>query len=116
MPSSSERINNHQRASSPNFTRPDSSTMHGSWGRILYVIEDHKSAFFLALLFGLLSNAFISLANPLALKYLFDEGIIRKNFTLFASLGLAFVAIFTLWRLGVLWSRLFVQRLKNKIL
>jgi ABC-type multidrug transport system fused ATPase/permease subunit len=116
MPTSSERINNHQRASSPNFTRPDSSTMHGSWGRILYVIEDHKSAFFLALLFGLLSNAFISLANPLALKYLFDEGIIRKNFTLFASLGLAFVAIFTLWRLGVLWSRLFVQRLKNKIL
>ncbi|OLE51627.1 MAG: hypothetical protein AUG51_22045, partial [Acidobacteria bacterium 13_1_20CM_3_53_8] len=84
--------------------------------RIFYVIEDHKSAFLTALLLGLLSNAFISLANPLALKYLFDEGIIRKNFGLFTALSVAFVAIFTLWRLGVLSYRLFVQRVKNKIL
>ena len=88
-----------------------------SWlKKISFVTADHKRSFYLALLLGLLSNAFISLANPLALKYLFDEGVIRKNFGLFAVLSLVFVAIFTLWRLGVLSFRLFVQRLKNKIL
>ncbi len=93
-----------------------SSNMPGWLNKISYVIADHKRTFYLALLFGLLSNAFISLANPLALKYLFDEGVIRKNFGLFGILSLVFVAIFTLWRLGVLSFRLFVQRLKNKIL
>src|ERR1051325_3857020 len=93
-----------------------SSNMPGWLNKISYVIADHKRTFYLALLFGLLSNAFISLANPLALKYLFDEGVIRKNFGLFGILSLVFVAIFTVWRLGVLSFRLFVQRLKNKIL
>lgn len=90
--------------------------MPGWLNKISYVIAGHKRYFYLALLLGLLSNAFISLANPLALKYLFDEGVIRKNFGFFAVLSLVFVAIFTLWRLGILSFRLFVQRLKNKIL
>lgn len=84
-----------------------------SWiGLLSYVIEGNKRKFGFALLLGLLSNAFISAANPLALKYLFDEGIIRANFKLFVILGFSFVLVFTLWRIWVYFTRIYIQKLK----
>jgi ABC-type multidrug transport system fused ATPase/permease subunit len=64
---------------------------------------------------GLLTNGFVSAANPLALKYLFDEGIIRRDFGRFAVISVAFMVIFTLWRIGVFLYRLYVQNLKNAV-
>jgi ABC-type multidrug transport system fused ATPase/permease subunit len=87
-----------------------------NWLRMLFfVIEGNKAKFLGGLLMGLVLNSFISAANPLALKYLFDEGIIRRDFKLFVTLGIAFVLIFTLWRLGVYFYRLYIQRLKNEV-
>jgi ABC-type multidrug transport system fused ATPase/permease subunit len=87
-----------------------------SWiGMLFYVLEGNKRKLFIALLMGLLSNAFISVTNPLALKYLFDEGIIKRDFRLFVALSFFFVLIFTLWRFGVYLYRLYVQKLKNTV-
>jgi ABC-type multidrug transport system fused ATPase/permease subunit len=82
---------------------------------VFYVIEGNKKKYALGLLMGLLLNSFISVANPLALKYLFDEGVIRGNFRLFIVLGVSFVLIFTFWRLGLYGYRLYVQKLKNVV-
>ncbi|CUU04399.1 hypothetical protein JGI1_00985 [Candidatus Thermokryptus mobilis] len=68
--------------------------------KVLFIIGDFKFQLLLILLFGLLLNSFISVANPLALKYIFDEVIIRQNFKLFFLLSIGFVLIFTIWRLG----------------
>ena len=88
------------------------SKLVGVW---LYVIEGNKAKYLKALLLGLLLNSFMSVANPLALKYLFDEGIIRGDFRLFVVLGVSFVLIFTLWRLGLYANRLYIQKLKNTV-
>lgn len=80
-----------------------------------YIIRGHRARFALCLLFGLLSNMFVAAANPLALKYLFDEGIIRGDFRLFVLLSLAFLALFTAWRIAVYFYRIFAQNLKNTV-
>jgi ABC-type multidrug transport system fused ATPase/permease subunit len=82
---------------------------------LLFVIEGKRLKFLGCLLIGLCLNSFISVTNPLALKYLFDEGIIRHDFRLFVLLSIAFVSVFTLWRLGVYFYRLYIQRLKNEV-
>jgi ATP-binding cassette subfamily B protein len=79
---------------------------------LLYIIDGSGKKFLVALFLGLFSNAFISIANPLALKYLFDEGIIRGDFSLFVTIGVAFVLIFTLWRAVGYVYRIYVQKLK----
>ncbi|MEW6733727.1 MAG: ABC transporter ATP-binding protein [Acidobacteriota bacterium] len=81
-----------------------------------YVVGEHKARFVSCLCLGLLLNAFISATNPLALKYLFDQGIIRQNFKLFTILGLAFVILFAVWRVATLIYGLCVQKLKTNIL
>jgi ABC-type multidrug transport system fused ATPase/permease subunit len=81
-------------------------------GMLLYVIGGNGKKFLLALSLGLFSSAFISITNPLALKYLFDEGIIRGDFSLFVTIGVAFVLIFTVWRLVGYIYRVYVQKLK----
>lgn len=88
----------------------------GQWTETLfYIIQGNGRWFLICMIMGLLSNGFISAANPLALKYLFDEGIIRGDFTRFVVISFAFVAVFTLWRLGVYFYRAYVQRLKNSV-
>jgi ATP-binding cassette subfamily B protein len=87
-----------------------------SWrGLLSYVIEGHKGKFAFAVLLGLLSNGFISIANPLALKYLFDEGVIRGDFGLFVILGISFVVIFSFWRIWMYFYRTYVQKLKVSV-
>src|SRR5262245_47363425 len=81
-----------------------------------YVLGGYKTRLVIAASIGLGLNALVGVANPLALKYLFDEGIIKRDFTMFVRLGLLFVALFSLWRLGTFLYRLYSQRLKNTIL
>ncbi len=80
-----------------------------------YIIRGHRGRFWKCLILGLLSNGFVSAANPLALKYLFDEGIIRHDFRRFALISIASVVIFTLWRVGVFFYRIYTQNLKNSV-
>lgn len=82
---------------------------------LLFVLEGSGWRFAAGLAAGLVLNTFISATNPLALKYLFDEGIIRRDFGFFVLLSVGFVLIFTLWRLGVYFYRLYIQRLKNLV-
>jgi ABC-type bacteriocin/lantibiotic exporter with double-glycine peptidase domain len=83
---------------------------------LLYVIQGSKRKFVIVLISSLLANAFITIANPLSIKYLFDEGIIRGNFSLFITFALLFIVIFTLWRLWIYFNRLSVQKLKVEVL
>jgi ATP-binding cassette subfamily B protein len=80
-----------------------------------YIVKGNWRRFLACMVLGLLSNGFVSAANPLALKYLFDEGIIRGDFRRFAIISVAFVAVFTLWRIGVFLYRVYVQDLKNSV-
>lgn len=82
---------------------------------VLYVVRDDKRHLYLCILLGLLSNGFVTAANPLTLKYLFDEGIIRGDFRLFVILSFVFVAVFAIWRGAVYYYRIFVQDLKNEV-
>src|ERR1043165_5474479 len=95
-------------------TTPDKAKT--SWPRmLLFVLEGSGWRFVAGLAAGLVLNSFTSATNPLALKYLFDEGIIRRDFGFFVLLSVGFVLIFTLWRLGVYFYRLYIQRLKNSV-
>src|SRR5437764_404894 len=97
-----------------NEQRPHKSWL--SWFRMLiFVIEGNKLKFLGGVAIGLVLNSFVSATNPLALKYLFDEGIIRGNFRLFVIVSVAFILIFTLWRVGVYFYRLYIQKLKNDV-
>ena len=88
----------------------------GEWlDTLSYIIRGHRRRFAACVVFGLLSNMFIAAANPLALKYLFDEGIIRGNFRLFVLLSLGFLGLFTVWRIAVYAYRIVVQNLKNAV-
>ena len=88
----------------------------GKWlDTLSYIIRGHRGRFALCLGLGLLSNAFIAAANPLALKYLFDEGIIRGDFQLFILLSVGFMGLFTVWRMAVYFYRIFAQNLKNTV-
>jgi ABC-type multidrug transport system fused ATPase/permease subunit len=84
-------------------------------GTLLYITEGSKKEFLLALLMGLSLNAFIAVVSPLALKYLFDEGIIRRNFRFFVILSICFVFTFTVWRAGQYFCRLYIQRLRISV-
>ncbi len=78
-----------------------------------HIIRGNRKGFYTCVILGILSNGFISAANPLALKYLFDEGIIRGDFGRFVTISLSFLCVFSLWRVGVFLYRVYAQRLKN---
>ncbi|TPW19110.1 MAG: ABC transporter, partial [Elusimicrobia bacterium] len=54
--------------------------------------------------------------NPLFLKYIFDEGVIRGDFPRFVALAVAFIAAATAWRALNLHISLRTQRLKAEAL
>ncbi len=84
--------------------------------KLLYMISHDKPAFGLAVLWGVTNAIFASALNPLILKYLFDEGIIKGNFRLFLILAFGAMVVFTVWRLSNLAYSLYAQRLKNRIM
>lgn len=88
----------------------------GEWlSTLAYVIRGHRARFAGCVVFGIVTNMFIAAANPLAIKYLFDEGIIRGDFQRFVLLSVAFMLLFTVWRGAVYLYRIAVQNLKNVV-
>ncbi len=80
------------------------------------IIRPYTKPVALALASAIAMDAVMTLCNPLLLKYIFDEGVIKKDFRLFIGVTLAFMALATAFRLFSLWNALYVQDLKNKIL
>lgn len=63
--------------------------------RILYALSHHKFHFVCVRLLGLALKAIFALADPLVMKLLIDEGLIKRNlrlFGLFAALVVLFGA------------------------
>lgn len=77
--------------------------------------SNYKIPIIFLLFLGLLLSAFVSFANPLAIKLLFDEAIIKQNFRLFLLLSVLFVFVFSVWRISNWWYDLSFQKLKLKI-
>ncbi len=53
--------------------------------RLLYALSNNRLRFVQVLLFGVGVNAAFAAADPLVMKLMVDEGIIKKNFALFAG-------------------------------
>jgi hypothetical protein len=51
--------------------------------RILYALSHHKFHFVCVRLLGLALKAIFALADPLVMKLLIDEGLIKRNLRLF---------------------------------
>ena len=100
------------------MTKEGSKSQLRKWPATLFYIirgKRNRRGFAVCMFLGILSTGFVSAANPLALKYLFDEGIIRRDFRRFALISVAFVATFTLWRVGVYYYRIYSQYLRNTV-
>lgn len=80
------------------------------------LVKPHTFSFVLALASVLVMEGMMTLLNPLLLKYIFDEGVIKKDFKLFLLVTGGFMVLATLFRLFSLWNALYVQDLKNKVL
>src|SRR5262245_44408051 len=52
--------------------------------KLLYALSHNKARFVYILLLGLVLNAIFAAADPLIMKLLIDEGLIKQNFKLFA--------------------------------
>src|SRR5438067_1192420 len=83
--------------------------------RLLYAWSDNKLRFACVMLFGVILNAIAAAADPLVMKLLIDEGLIKKNFELFAVFA-AMVVLFAVGLRGTLFTyELLSQRVKNRI-
>jgi len=80
------------------------------------ILKHHRLAFVSVLFGGLAVNAAMTLLNPLFLKYIFDEGIQKKDPRLFVTSLFGFVVLATICRFLNMAYSLRVQKLKNAIL
>ncbi|MGC9366009.1 MAG: ABC transporter transmembrane domain-containing protein [bacterium] len=84
--------------------------------KISIITKKHKYLFILVLVLNVIFNTVATISNPIIIKFLFDEGIIKKNYKLFVLLAIASLVFFTLIRfLNYLFS-LLTEKLKFKIL
>lgn len=79
----------------------------------LYVARRRRAAFAGAMLASLVLNCGMTLLNPLFLKYVFDEGVMKADFRRFALMLVGFIALATVARFLSLRCSLRVQELKN---
>lgn len=82
----------------------------------LYLIGRHQRAFLIALLWGVGYALVMTLINPLAIKLLFDEAVIKKNFEVFVWVAVGSLVLFTGLRYIDYAYRLYKQRLSNRML
>src|SRR5215510_13238001 len=86
-----------------------------SMTRLLYPLSDNKLRFAYILLFGLSLNVISAVTGPLVMKMLIDEGLIKRNFTLFA----VFAWLVVLCGVGIqvisLAYELLAQKFKNSV-
>jgi ATP-binding cassette subfamily B protein len=81
----------------------------------LFIIGTKKSSFGIILLIGLVVEGVMTALNPLVLKYMFDEGIIKQNFKLFIIISLSFILLATLMRIFDMFYQIYIQKMKNDI-
>jgi ABC-type multidrug transport system fused ATPase/permease subunit len=97
--------------------RPGQKGLFAGWSMILHALAGRdKLQFSVILLTALAINGFVSLMNPLAIKLILDEGVIKKRFSSFILLSFGFLLVFTCWRAALFWYRLYLQSFKNKVL
>ena len=94
---------------------PESRGIRGWWQTLLCVCGKRRRQYFLLLFSGVLLNAFVGIANPVSLKYLFDEGVTGNNFRVFAAIATGSVLVFTGWRTLMMWHAMALQKLKNAV-
>ncbi len=83
--------------------------------RLLYALSDHKLRFAQVLLLGLSLNAVFALADPLIMKLLIDEGLIKRNFILFGVFAGLVMLFGAAARGAFLAYELLAEKLKNKV-
>lgn len=80
------------------------------------LVGPQRASFLFVLVSVITMDAIMSGLNPLILKYIFDEGVIKKDFVLFIWVAVGFMCLATAHRFFSLWSTVYVQNLKNKVL
>ncbi len=79
------------------------------------IVGDSRKRFLFSLLWGSSVALVVSVVNPLVIKYMFDEGVIAGNFSLFVALGLGSLIFFTGLRLLDLRYMNYVEQLKLRL-
>ncbi|MCD0174685.1 ABC transporter ATP-binding protein [Deinococcus sp. 14RED07] len=80
-----------------------------------FILQGHVGPFLLTLLMGTALSVSMTAANPLILKYLFDEGVMRQHYQLFVLLAVAGAVLFTVIKLLEYRFSLHKQALINRI-
>ncbi len=84
--------------------------------KFLSILFPFKGLFLLVFSLALSLNFLFAVFDPLVMKFLIDEGLIKQNFKFFIGLSLSVIAVGTLIRFGFMIQTLLLQRLKNRII
>lgn len=84
--------------------------------KLKYVLRGFTLPFVVTAIWMLLNTLATAVLNPLAVKYLFDEGVIKGDFRFFLLFGVGSVVVFTLLRLSGRSCQLYCQKFKNSVL
>ena len=83
--------------------------------KFTYVLSSHRLRFIQVLLVGVSLNATFVFVDPLIMKVLIDEGLVKRNFALFAVLAGAVVVFGAAARWASLAYELLCARLRNTV-
>lgn len=84
--------------------------------KFLFLIGPFRCRFLMLAAGGFVLNILTGVANPLVIKVLFDEGILKGRFSWFVGMAVLSVAMFTLLRFIRLVYGLALERWKNHLL
>lgn len=83
--------------------------------KFVYALSEHRLQFLGVMMFGIALNAVFAVADPLITRLLIDEGLINRNFRLFALFAVTVVLFGVFVRIGFWAYDLLSQKLKNRI-
>lgn len=83
--------------------------------KLFDVVKIQRSFFIIVLLISISGHVVFTVVDPLMMKYLFDEGLLAGNYTIFVIASGIFVLFSAVIRLVFLLQSLLTQRLKNRI-
>ncbi|MCX7647492.1 MAG: hypothetical protein N2Z60_02650, partial [Elusimicrobiales bacterium] len=81
--------------------------------KIMSIAGDKKIEFLSLILFSLLASSIMTALNTIVIKYMFDEGIIKKNFGFFMLISVSFILLATITRFFELFYVSRMKKLKN---
>ena len=84
--------------------------------KFINIIAPFKFLFFITLILVVSLNFLFAIIDPLLMKFLLDEGLMKHNFKFFVILSLGVILIGTAIRVGSMVYTFFTQKLKNKII